>query len=45
MNTSADLRASHWDELLLDYFGGLQSTLQPLLEGHKVHDDFGKRML
>lgn len=43
LNTSAELRATHWDELLGTYFESLESTLQRLLRGHEPPDDFGEQ--
>ena len=43
LNTSAELRATHWDELLAAYFESLESTLQRLLGGHDPPDDFGEQ--
>lgn len=40
LNTSAALRAQHWDDLFLEYFNSLKATLDRLLEGHAVDEDF-----
>lgn len=41
LNTSAALRAEHWDDLFLEYFRSLKNTLDLLLDGHPVDKDFG----
>ncbi|XP_034255488.1 uncharacterized protein LOC117653736 [Thrips palmi] len=40
LNTSAALRAEHWDDLFLEYFGSLKATLDRLLDGHPIDKDF-----
>ncbi|XP_034239221.1 uncharacterized protein LOC117644103 isoform X2 [Thrips palmi] len=40
MNTSPALRAEHWDALFVEYFSSLKATLDGLLDGHPVDEDF-----
>lgn len=40
LHTSAVMREAHWDALLKEYHDSLQGSLDRLLDGHAVHQDF-----